>query len=120
MAEVEPVELSGAMISRVTLHNYGMVRQFELKSGDEIEIIRSGEVIPKFLSVIKSSESKFSYPKNCPSCNSDLVVKEIRLMCINEFCPGENKEIILNFIVKIGIEDLSSKRLDELLRVKFS
>lgn len=117
VAEVEPVELSGAMISRVTLHNYGMVRQFELKSGDEIEIIRSGEVIPKFLSVIKSSESKFSYPKNCPSCNSDLVVKEIRLMCINEFCPGKNKEIILNFIVKIGIEDLSSKRLDELLRV---
>ena len=48
VAEVEPVELSGAMISRVTLHNFGMVRQFELKSGDEIEIIRSGEVIPKF------------------------------------------------------------------------
>lgn len=117
VAEVEPVELSGAMISRVTLHNYGMVKQFDLKSGDEIEIIRSGEVIPKFLSVIKSSDNKFIRPSHCPSCNSELVVKEIRLVCVNDFCPGKNKEVILNFIVKIGIEDLSSKRLDELLRV---
>lgn len=117
VAEVEPVELSGAMISRVTLHNYGMVKQFDLKLGDEIEIIRSGEVIPKFLSVIKSSDNKFIRPSHCPSCNSELVVKEIRLVCVNDFCPGKNKEVILNFIVKIGIEDLSSKRLDELLRV---
>ena len=40
VANVAPVELSGAMISRVTLHNFGLVKNFNLKSGDEIEIIR--------------------------------------------------------------------------------
>ena len=60
VGEIEPTELSGAMISRVTLHNYGMVNQYQLKAGDEIEIIRSGEVIPKFLTVVKSSVGSIS------------------------------------------------------------
>jgi DNA ligase (NAD+) len=118
VGEVEPVDISGAKISRVTLHNYGMVRQFNLKAGDEIEIVRSGEVIPKFLQVIKESEQEFSVPSNCPSCNTEVVEEDIRLVCKNPSCPAQVKESILNFIQKIGIDDLSSKRLDEMLRVK--
>ncbi len=118
VGEVEPVELSGAMISRVTLHNYGMVSANQLKSGDLIEIIRSGEVIPKFLSVIKDSGNIFKIPEHCPSCDSKVEIVDIRLFCLNAECPGKNKEIILNFIQKIGIEDLSGKRLEELLNAK--
>jgi len=112
------VELSGAMISRVTLHNYGMVAANNLKAGDVIEIIRSGEVIPKFLSVVKSSKNKFEIPDHCPSCDSKVEIRDIRIFCKNDYCPGKNKEIILNFIQKIGIEDLSGKRLDELIKAK--
>jgi len=115
VANVEPVELSGAKISRVTLHNYGMVAQHVLKTGDQIEIVRSGEVIPKFLEVKKSSKNKFEIPGKCPSCNSKTKIDDIRLYCSNEDCSGRNKESILNFIQKIGIDDLSSKRLDELI-----
>ncbi len=115
---IEPVDLSGAKISRVTFHNYGMVKQYELKKGDEIEIVRSGEVIPKFIALIKSSKSKFEIPDRCPSCNSRIKIEEIRLYCTNPDCPGKNKEIILNFIQKIGIDDISSKRLDELIDAK--
>jgi DNA ligase (NAD+) len=115
VGEVEPVELSGAMISRVTLHNYGLVSTHQLKSGDEIEIIRSGEVIPKFLSVKKSDDGKFIIPSVCPSCSSVLEIVDIRLYCKNVNCPGKNLEVILNFIQKIGIEDLSSKRLEDLI-----
>jgi DNA ligase (NAD+) len=118
VGDVEPVELSGAMISRVTLHNYGMVVANNLKSGDVIEIIRSGEVIPKFLSVVKPSKNKFEIPDHCPSCDSKVEIVDIRIYCKNEFCPGKNKEIILNFIQKIGIEDLSGKRLEELIKAK--
>ncbi len=117
VAQVEPVELSGAKVSRVTLHNYGMVNQYQLKSGDEIEIVRSGEVIPKFLSVIKSSESLFEIPKTCPSCEEQTVIEDIRLICKNEICPDKVKDEILNFIQKIGIEDLSSKRLEEMIKM---
>ena len=118
VADVEPVELSGAMIGRVTLHNYGMVAANNLKSGDEIEIIRSGEVIPKFLSVVKASKNKFVVPDRCPSCDSKVEIVDIRIFCKNDNCPGKNLEIILNFIQKIGIEDLSGKRLEELINAK--
>ena len=118
VGNIEPVELSGAKISRVTFHNYGLVKQYELKKGDEIEIIRSGEVIPKFISLIKSSKNKFEIPGKCPECSSKVKIDDIRLYCSNPQCPGKIKEIILNFIQKIGIEDLSSKRLDELIEAK--
>lgn len=115
VGEVEPVELSGAMISRVTLHNFGLVQQNQLKVGDTIEIIRSGEVIPKFLSVVQSSKNPFVVPHFCPSCEKKVEIVDIRIFCVNPECPGKNKEVILNFIQKIGIEDLSGKRLEELI-----
>lgn len=115
VAEVEPIELSGAMISRVTLHNYGMVKQFGLKKNDKIEIIRSGEVIPKFLSVVESSGENYLIPETCPSCGTEILEDDIRLKCVNATCPAKIKESILYFIQKIGIDDLSSKRLEEML-----
>lgn len=115
VALVEPVELSGAMIGRVTLHNFGLVQNYELKTGDTIEIIRSGEVIPKFLQVVEKSEGKFSYPHNCPSCHSKLVIQDIWLFCENEKCPAKVKEEILNYIHKSNMDDLSDKRLDEMM-----
>lgn len=115
VALIEPTELSGAMIGRVTLHNFGMVQNFQLKAGDKIEIIRSGEVIPKFLGVVQRSEHGFTYPKNCPSCSSDLVVHDIWLQCENDLCPAKIKEEILNYIFKANIEDVSDKRLDEMI-----
>ena len=118
VGEVEPVEISGAVISRVTLHNYGMVKQHNLKKGDLIEIIRSGEVIPKFMSVIRESDNDFVIPSSCPSCESKVEIDDIRLVCRNNSCPAQVKESILNFIQKIGIDDLSSKRLDEMLKMK--
>ncbi len=116
VANVEPVELSGAMISRVTLHNMGLVRNFELKAGDKIEIIRSGEVIPKFLGVSERAKSGiFSLPTNCPSCAQKLIIDDIWLMCVNDACPAKVKEEILNYIKKSGMEDISDKRLEEMM-----
>lgn len=119
IAEVRPVELSGAKISRVTLHNFGMVKQFNLKKGDIIEIIRSGEVIPKFMEVKKPANGHFSIPESCPSCEGAVREDDIRLRCDNIACPAQVKEQILNFIQKIGIDDLSSKRLEEMIKAGF-
>lgn len=116
VAEIEPVELAGAIISRVTLHNYGIVRAHKLKEGDQIRIIRSGEVIPKFLSVEKSFEQgKMKIPSHCPSCHGKVREEGIRLICDNPNCVGRNKDSILNFIRNIGIENLSEKRLQEMM-----
>ena len=115
VALIEPTELSGAVIGRVTLHNFGLVQNYQLKAGDKIEIIRSGEVIPKFIGVMERSQNKFTYPKNCPSCQSVLQVQDIWLSCINELCPAKVKEEILNYIRKAGIDDVSDKRLEEMI-----
>ena len=114
---ITPVELSGATLSRVSLHNYGLVCEYHLKAGDQIQIIRSGEVIPKFLGVVKESKHAFVTPSICPLCQTPLQTEEIRLRCPNEHCPGRQLEDILNFIQKMGIDDLSSKRLAELIRL---
>lgn len=115
VALIEPTELSGAEIRRVTLHNFGMVQNFQLKAGDKIEIIRSGEVIPKFLGVMERSKQEFTYPKKCHSCDSKLIIQDIWLYCDNERCPSKVKEEILNYIHKAGIDDVSDKRLDEMI-----
>ncbi len=115
VARVSPVELSGAEISNVTLHNYGLVKNYKLKAGDKIQIMRSGEVIPKFISVIKSSEEEFTIPEKCPVCGAVVEQREIRLFCTNMNCPGKVREMFLSFVQKIGIEDFSSKRIDQLI-----
>ena len=116
VANIKPVEISGAKVSRVTLHNYGVVKANELKAGDTIKIVRSGEVIPKFLEVVQDSGGEVEYPSKCPSCEEEIDEVDIRLICTNAICPAQVKDTILNFIQKIGIEDLSSKRLEELIK----
>lgn len=116
VAIVEPVELSGAMITRVTLHNAEHVKQHELKTGDVIEIVRSGEVIPKFLTVVSAAKGQGAWLENCPSCGHPLTFDGVRLRCPNSSgCPAQQSKSILNWIKATGIDDISDKRLEALL-----
>jgi DNA ligase (NAD+) len=117
VGDIEPVELAGATITNVTLHNLKNVKNFNLKKGDTIKIIRSGEVIPKFLSVVKSSKNKINIPESCSFCKSNLVQEDVRLMCNNIQCSGRHEKYILDFIKKIGIDDLSDKRLRPMMEL---
>jgi len=55
---VEPVVLDDATISRVTLHNIGIIEEHDLGLGDLIQIERAGGVIPKFIGVVQHSEHR--------------------------------------------------------------
>lgn len=117
VGEIEPVELAGATITNVTLHNLRTVKLFDLKKGDTIKIIRSGEVIPKFLSVVNSLDKELEVPTVCEFCNNGLVHEDVRLICPNSDCSGRHEEYILNFIHSIGIDDLSEKRLKNMMQL---
>ncbi len=118
VAVIKPVTLSGAQITNVTLHNAAFVKLFNLKAGDRIEIIRSGEVIPKFLKVIEAKQGAYEFPEACPSCNSSLIYDEVRLLCLNaEGCPAQQLRGILNWIASAEIDDLSAKRLEEMVKL---
>ena len=118
VAVIAPVDLSGATITNVTLHNAAHVRLFNLKSGDVIEIVRSGEVIPKFLTVVTPGPGEFEWPKACPSCGSELIGDDIRLKCLNQgSCLAQQSGSILNWIRAVNIDDLSDKRLQAMMEL---
>lgn len=73
---LEPVNVSGAIVSNVNLNNLSWIQGKEIKIGDRVVIQRSGEVIP-FLDKVASttSESKqINAPKTCPECGQDILV----------------------------------------------
>lgn len=115
VAQVEPTHLSDATITNVTLHNLAHVKLFKLKAHDEIEIVRSGEVIPKFLRVIKQHPGEPLIPQECPSCGFKLKEEDIRLLCENSVCGARVVFKILNWIKQAQIDDLSEKRLMSLI-----
>jgi len=49
VAILDPVEVEGAIVSRATLHNIEYIRSLELEIGCTVEVIRSGEIIPRIL-----------------------------------------------------------------------
>ena len=119
VAEIEPVNLSKAIIKRVTLHNSSYVALYDLKVGDQIEIVRSGEVIPKFLRVIESGAGSSQLPQHCPRCSCQLIDDGVRLICPDKaHCPAQTLLMILNWIKCADIRDLSEKRLTLLVEMK--
>lgn len=119
VAVVDPVELSGATITNITLHNASHVKSYNLKAGDTIELVRSGEVIPKFLSVVTAGSGTCVIPDQCPSCLKSLVADDIRIKCTNHLaCPAQQSGMILNWIKAVGIDDLSDKRLQIMMDMK--
>lgn len=86
--EVEPVRVSGATVSRVTAHHAGMIRDKGIGPGARIEIIRSGEVIPKLEEVLSPVEP--TLVSACPSCGTELSWRNDFLVCEAGLeCPAQ-------------------------------
>ena len=105
VAELDPVDIDGATISRVTLNNAQFVIDNNIYAGCEVEIMRSGGVIPKLTSVISIPEiSKNSIPDHCPVCGSSLIMDGPFLKCTNSNCSNKAYQDLkcwFNFIGRI-------------------
>jgi len=114
VAELEPVRLSGAMISRATAHHYGMVRELGIGPGTLSELTRSGEVIPKIERVLKAAEPEI--PEYCPSCKSRLVWDGDYLYCMNRaHCPAQIEHTIEHFFKTLGnVDGFGQKTVEKL------
>ncbi len=98
---LEPTRLSGAEISRVTAHHYGMVRDRGIGKGAVIELVRSGLVIPKIERIIESAESDI--PEFCPCCDSKLEWIDDSLFCLNSSsCKDQIEKSIIYFFDILG------------------
>jgi DNA ligase (NAD+) len=88
VAELEPVRLSGALLSRATAHHYKMVLDKGIGPGALIQLARSGEVIPKIEQVLRPAEPQV--PEQCPSCGHSLIWDNDYLICPNNLgCPAQ-------------------------------
>ena len=102
--EVEPVNLSGATIRRVTAHHAGMIAKLGIGPGTRIEIIRSGEVIPKLEKVLSPATAPV-LPDHCPACSKPLSWKGDFLRCDNSACPAQTEQRLLHWFRTLGNAD---------------
>ena len=114
--EVEPIELSGATVSRVTAHHAGNVKALRLGKGAVISVERSGEVIPKIVGVVKPS-SKTQITTACGSCGKELTWQRDFLVCTNHSeCPAQMENTLEHFFKIHGqVDGFGSKSIAKLV-----
>ena len=104
VAQLVPTKLSGATISRVTVHHYNMVKSKGIGKGAIVQLVRSGLVIPKIEQVIKSVEPDI--PDACPSCHSPVIWEGDHLICPNKSdCPAQTENTLIHFFKTLGNND---------------
>lgn len=126
VANLEPVFLAGTTVSRATLHNEDEIKRLGLKIGDWVMIEKSGEIIPKVLSVIKTkrtgAEKTFRGPKNCPVCGGAISRPEGEVVarCVAADCPAQLMGRLIHFASRraMRIEGLGVVLVEQLLEAK--
>lgn len=110
---VDPIELGGATISRVTLHNLDIIDELGLMYGSKILLKRSGDVIPHIEKVIENDShcSKIALPFECPCCGSKLVRDGVNMRCMNKECADQVVHRLAMFIKKCGVKSASDATL---------
>ena len=104
VAELEPTKLSGATISRATVHHYNMVKTNGVGPGAVVQLVRSGLVIPKIEKVISAVTPEL--PETCPSCNTHIIWESDHLVCPNKTdCPAQTENTLVHFFKSLGNND---------------
>ncbi len=123
VAILEPVFLAGTTVSRATLHNEDEIKRLDVKIGDWVMIEKSGEIIPKVLSVVTSKrtgkEKEFEPPENCPVCGG-LISRpegEVVARCVAADCTAQLMGRLLHFASRraMRIEGLGDVLAEQLV-----
>jgi DNA ligase (NAD+) len=116
VANLEPVELSGSVIARATLHNQDYIDSIEVNEGDTVSISKRGDVIPAVEEVVEKgpNPSPFRIPQSCPACGKNLERDGAHLFCMNEDCPRRLLGTLQFFVSRgqMDIETLGDKTLE--------
>jgi DNA ligase (NAD+) len=120
VAIVEPTDIDGAVVERATLHNFDEIERMDIRIGDKVIILRSGDVIPKIVKVLTQERSgdevKVERPKACPVCGSELLQEEVLIKCQNLECEARVVNSIIYFASKqcLNIDGLGIKIVEQL------
>ena len=120
VAIVEPTDIEGVIVERATLHNFDEIDRKDIRLGDKVIILRSGDVIPKIIKVLtherNGEEREVKRPTNCPVCSSELLDEGVLLKCQNLTCEARVVNSIIYFASKscLNIDGLGIKIVEAL------
>ncbi len=121
-AILEPVCVAGTTVQRASLHNEDLIREKDIKIGDQVVVKKAGDIIPEVVNVLverrTGAEEEFRMPTHCPECESELVrlEEEVALRCINPKCPAQIREGLIHFVSRtaMNIDGLGEKVISQL------
>lgn len=128
VAIVDPVNIMGANITRVTMHNFDEIKRHDLRIGDTVKLVRSGDVIPKItenvIDELHASRSILTEPDVCPSCGCHLKKDEnvVDVFCQNSTgCRAQQLRYIEYFVSKncFNIMGLGKKQISQLFELGY-
>ncbi len=127
VANLDPVQLSGTIVKRASLHNDDIIQSLDLHIGDMVYVEKGGEIIPKITGVDFNARGlligeKVSFIKQCPECGTPLVryEGEAAHYCPNESgCPPQIKGKIEHYISRraMNIDGLGPETIDLFYRL---
>jgi DNA ligase (NAD+) len=118
-AMLEPVHVGGVTIKLATLHNEEDLARKDIREGEEVIVLRAGDVIPQVLSPAphvaerKDRPAPPSPPERCPVCNTKTVKPEesVFTRCPNRDCPGRRWQLLKHFVGAMDIDGLGEKQV---------
>jgi len=123
-AELEPVQVSGVIVKLATLHNEEDLRRKDVRPGDEVIVMRAGDVIPQVVSpTSKAQKAKKRNPppdppERCPACDTPTVKPEgsVWTICPNRAgCPGQVFQAVKHFVGAMDIDGLGEENVRRFL-----
>jgi DNA ligase (NAD+) len=123
-AELEPVHVGGVTVKQATLHNEEDILRKDLRPGEDVIILRAGDVIPQVLSPAPHVVDKKKRPpvprppKRCPFCNTETVKVEgeVFTKCPNRQCPERRWQLLKHYVSRgaMDIDGLGEKQVAQL------
>jgi DNA ligase (NAD+) len=125
VANLDPVQLSGTIVKRASLHNDDFIQGLDLYIGDMVYVEKGGEIIPKIVGVDLDARlligDKVRFISKCPECNTNLIRYdgEAAHYCPNQmYCPPQIKGRIEHFVSRKAMNINIGKESIELLYSK--
>jgi DNA ligase (NAD+) len=124
-AQLEPVQVSGVTVKLATLHNEEDLRRKDVRDGDEVIVLRAGDVIPQVVSPTAKAQKRKRRsappepPANCPACNTPTVKPEggVWTICPNRTgCPGQVFQAVKHFVGAMDIDGLGEENVRRFLQ----
>jgi DNA ligase (NAD+) len=123
-AVLEPVQVSGVIVKLATLHNEEDLRRKDVRDGDEVIVMRAGDVIPQVVSpTAKAQKAKNRQPppdppERCPACGTATIKPEgsVWTICPNRAgCPGQVFQAVKHFVGAMDIDGLGEENVRRFL-----